>query len=101
MEEKIRLLLADPSENFRAILQELLEENGFEVLASVGDGLAALDAAEVHKSYKYQMWEIEASCANSLREVMLQRLLLSGGVSVHTCLWGAAVSALMTAMPRR
>ena len=45
MEEKIRLLLADPSENFRVILQELLEENGFEVLASVGDGLAALDAA--------------------------------------------------------
>ena len=41
--------------------------------------LAALDAAEVHKSYKYQMWEIEDSCANSLREVMLQRLLLSGG----------------------
>ena len=40
--------------------------------------LAALDAAEVHKSYKYQMWEIEASCANSLREVMQQRLLLSG-----------------------
>ena len=28
-------------------------------------------------------------------------LLLSGGVSVHTCLWGAAVSALLTWFCRR
>ena len=33
--------------------------------------------------------------------VFLLWLLLSGGVSVHTCLWGAAVSALITWFCRR
>ena len=56
--------------------------------------LAALDAAEVHKSYKYQMWEIEASCANSLREVMLQRLLLSGGITTFILMLLAAFASV-------
>ena len=53
-----------------------------------------LDAAEVHKSYKYQMWEIEASCANSLREVMLQRLLLSGGITTFILMLLAAFASV-------
>ena len=53
--------------------------------------LAALDAAEVHKSYKYQMWEIEASCANSLREVMLQR---SGGITTFILMLLAAFASV-------
>lgn len=44
--------------------------------------LAAVDMAEISKSSKYQMWELEAVCANSVREVMLQRCLLLNGFGV-------------------
>lgn len=43
METKIRVMLADGSEDFRALLAETLEAEGdIEVVASVGDGLEAL-----------------------------------------------------------
>ena len=45
MEERIRLLLADADENYRALLKDFLETSGFEILAAVGNGMEALHAA--------------------------------------------------------
>ena len=49
MEERIRLLLADADENYRALLKDFLETSGFEILAAVGNGMEALHAAQQKK----------------------------------------------------
>lgn len=52
------------------------------IISSIGAFLAIVDLVETRKSYQYHMWEIESSCKNSLRELMIQRYLITGILSI-------------------
>ena len=50
METKLRILIADPSEDFRAMLADVINaEEDMLVVATAGDGLEALSLAEAHQ----------------------------------------------------
>lgn len=52
------------------------------IVSFIGGFLAGVDLIETCKSHQYDMWEIEAACKNNLREVMVQRYLITGLVSI-------------------
>ena len=48
----------------------------------IGSFLAIVDLIETYKSYQHDMWEIETVCKNNLHELMIQRYLITGSVSI-------------------
>lgn len=62
-----------PSENIKTTLN---------IISSIGAFLAVIDMIETWKSHQYNMWEIEAACKNNLQELMMQRYLITGAISI-------------------
>lgn len=52
------------------------------IISSIGAFLAVIDMIETWKSHQYNMWEIEAACKNNLQELMMQRYLITGAISI-------------------
>lgn len=63
-------------------------------IALFGALLSVVNLYESYKSYQYKMWELEAACRYSLSEVILQRYILTGGISIGAMLVLAAVTSV-------
>lgn len=66
------------------------------LVAVLGAVFSVLDIYESFKSYKYNMWEIEAACQFNLKEVILQRHLIVGTTGIGCMLLLSAVTSAKT-----
>lgn len=66
------------------------------IIAVLGITFSVLDIYESFKSYKYKMWELEAACRYNLKEIILQRHIIVGTISIALMILLAAVTSAKT-----